>query len=152
MYFFIGIPFVHNLKRGMGASIETPNFFCLGFPAPVHMSNSSLPFFPTLFPHLSVCLPDEIVSTLGEGTFGRVMQCIDHRRYVSVWKQRLWLLAGGPFLKPPESYFFLCVPSTCTRCLLFTNSSSRVRALLLRLILLFHNVVAVCYGCISACT
>uniref|UniRef100_A0A669E293 dual-specificity kinase n=1 Tax=Oreochromis niloticus TaxID=8128 RepID=A0A669E293_ORENI len=26
------------------------------------------------------CVADEIVSTLGEGTFGRVMQCIDHRR------------------------------------------------------------------------
>uniref|UniRef100_A0A671PVD1 dual-specificity kinase n=1 Tax=Sinocyclocheilus anshuiensis TaxID=1608454 RepID=A0A671PVD1_9TELE len=31
-----------------------------------------------LFP--SICLLDEIVGTLGEGTFGRVMQCIDHRR------------------------------------------------------------------------
>lgn len=36
---------------------------------------------------LSVCLwhvADEIVGTLGEGTFGRVMECIDHRRYVWV--------------------------------------------------------------------
>lgn len=31
---------------------------------------ASLLFFPL----------DEIVSTLGEGTFGRVVQCIDHRR------------------------------------------------------------------------
>ncbi|TEA29360.1 hypothetical protein DBR06_SOUSAS8610041 [Sousa chinensis] len=33
-------------------------------------------------PHSSSALwdPDEIVSTLGEGTFGRVVQCVDHRR------------------------------------------------------------------------
>lgn len=33
----------------------------------------------------SLSLPDEIISTLGEGTFGRVVQCIDHRRYVCCW-------------------------------------------------------------------
>lgn len=47
------------------------------------MSNASLLSFPV--PSLSsffclCCIADEIVSTLGEGTFGRVMQCIDHRR------------------------------------------------------------------------
>lgn len=42
------------------------------------------------------CVADEIVSTLGEGTFGRVMRCIDHRRWVSVkdkncrWSSRLF--------------------------------------------------------------
>lgn len=34
---------------------------------------------------LFLSLPDEIISTLGEGTFGRVVQCIDHRRYVCSW-------------------------------------------------------------------
>lgn len=35
----------------------------------------SLSSFPLL-----LSLPDEIISTLGEGTFGRVVQCMDHRR------------------------------------------------------------------------
>ncbi|KFR16973.1 Dual specificity protein kinase CLK2, partial [Opisthocomus hoazin] len=34
----------------------------------------------------------EIISTLGEGTFGRVVQCIDHRRYVCSWS---WEGRGG---------------------------------------------------------
>lgn len=29
---------------------------------------------------ISVCLTDEIVDTLGEGTFGKVVQCLDHSR------------------------------------------------------------------------
>lgn len=45
-------------------------------PGPAH----SLICFP-----LFLSLPDEIISTLGEGTFGRVVQCIDHRRYVRSW-------------------------------------------------------------------
>lgn len=43
----------------------------------IALFTSPLPFL-CLFP--SICLLDEIVSTLGEGTFGRVMRCIDHRR------------------------------------------------------------------------
>lgn len=34
---------------------------------------------------LLLSLPDEIISTLGEGTFGRVVQCMDHRRYACSW-------------------------------------------------------------------
>lgn len=45
-------------------------------PGPAH-SLICLPLF--------LSLPDEIISTLGEGTFGRVVQCIDHRRYVRSW-------------------------------------------------------------------
>lgn len=43
-----------------------------------HPRSPSLVFFFSLY-----CVADEIVSTLGEGTFGRVMRCIDHRRCVS---------------------------------------------------------------------
>uniref|UniRef100_A0A8C2ZXZ6 dual-specificity kinase n=1 Tax=Cyclopterus lumpus TaxID=8103 RepID=A0A8C2ZXZ6_CYCLU len=46
------------------------------------MSNALVLSFPALLLFLLslCCVADEIVSTLGEGTFGRVMQCIDHRR------------------------------------------------------------------------
>lgn len=49
----------------------------------VSISNAAVPFVPAL-PVLSSLwhIADEIVGTLGEGTFGRVMECIDHRRYV----------------------------------------------------------------------
>lgn len=33
--------------------------------------------------HLSLLWTDEIVNTLGEGTFGKVVQCIDHHRLVT---------------------------------------------------------------------
>lgn len=74
--------------KGMGASTDSPVYtFALCIPARVHISNAS--FFPP--PPLSLscfffslyCVADEIVSTLGEGTFGRVMRCIDHRRCVT---------------------------------------------------------------------
>lgn len=44
---------------------------------PVHLIP---PFSPSLSPTLLSFVSDEIVSTLGEGTFGRVVQCVDHRR------------------------------------------------------------------------
>uniref|UniRef100_A0A672PCQ1 dual-specificity kinase n=1 Tax=Sinocyclocheilus grahami TaxID=75366 RepID=A0A672PCQ1_SINGR len=44
----------------------------------IALFTSPPPLSLRLFP--SICLLDEIASTLGEGTFGRVMQCIDHRR------------------------------------------------------------------------
>lgn len=48
------------------------------------MSNAPVLSFPALplFLFSLCCVSDEIVSTLGEGTFGRVMECIDHRRWV----------------------------------------------------------------------
>lgn len=33
---------------------------------------------------ISTCLTDEIVDTLGEGTFGKVVQCVDRSRYIRV--------------------------------------------------------------------
>lgn len=78
------------LKRGMGARIDPPVctflhhvflfnttcLMCLVFLSLLSLSSFSL--------SLSLCcVADEIVSTLGEGTFGRVMECIDHRRCVS---------------------------------------------------------------------
>ncbi|KAB1260762.1 Dual specificity protein kinase CLK2 [Camelus dromedarius] len=42
--------------------------------------NSFPTFSPSLSPTLLFFISDEIVSTLGEGTFGRVVQCVDHRR------------------------------------------------------------------------
>lgn len=42
--------------------------------------SSSPTFSPSLSPTLLFFISDEIVSTLGEGTFGRVVQCVDHRR------------------------------------------------------------------------
>lgn len=77
-----------HLKKRSGARIRRP--------ACTLMCSAVLtgPFLTLLFclsllflSFLSVCLwhvADEIVGTLGEGTFGRVMECIDHRRYVWV--------------------------------------------------------------------
>lgn len=71
----------------MGARVASPVYtFALCSPAEVHMSNAPVLSFPALplFLFSLCCVSDEIVSTLGEGTFGRVMECIDHRRWVPV--------------------------------------------------------------------
>lgn len=58
-------PFLH-LTLGYGALVPSNA---------AHSPRSLLPSPPPC------CLiSDEIVSTLGEGTFGRVVQCVDHRR------------------------------------------------------------------------
>lgn len=35
---------------------------------------------PSGFNFTSICFTDEIQDTLGEGTFGKVVQCLDHSR------------------------------------------------------------------------
>lgn len=66
-------------------SVDLPALSCVP-PSQVSISNAAVLSVPAL-PVLSFRLwhfADEIVGTLGEGTFGRVMECIDHRRYVRV--------------------------------------------------------------------
>lgn len=66
-------------------SVDLPALSCV-LRSEVSISNAAVMSVPAL-PVLFFCLwhvADEIVGTLGEGTFGRVMECIDHRRYVRV--------------------------------------------------------------------
>jgi len=37
-----------------------------------------------------VCAVDKIVSTLGEGTFGKVVECLDLSRSVFIFLYKMW--------------------------------------------------------------
>lgn len=74
---------------GITQGFSSPVTICICSPI-LHFTPDYCPFFlPTQLSPYLLSLPsptllslisDEIVSTLGEGTFGRVVQCVDHRR------------------------------------------------------------------------